>query len=209
MPLDAQKSLLRTKVRDLRRAAWRDGGAASAVRLKDNFTAAMAAMDFPPPGAAVAGYWAAGGEMDLGPLLAHLDGAGYACALPVVAARRAPLVFRRWRPEMELIEGPLGIGQPGPEAAELRPRVVLCPLLAFDGEGFRLGQGGGYYDRALGALRAAGPVAAVGIAFAVQQVEAVPRDRRDQRLDWAVTEQGAIRFGIQDNGLKQDLSPRP
>jgi 5-formyltetrahydrofolate cyclo-ligase len=76
----------------------------------------------------------------------------------------------------------------------MTPRVVLVPLLAFDREGYRLGYGGGFYDRTLMALRAAGPVLAVGLAYAAQEVPAVPRDANDRRLDWIVTEAEAIRM---------------
>ena len=71
--------------------------------------------------------------------------------------------------------------------------MLLVPLLAFDRKGYRLGYGGGYYDRTLAMLQEKGPVLAIGIAYAAQQVESVPREATDQRLDWIVTEEGAIR----------------
>jgi 5-formyltetrahydrofolate cyclo-ligase len=67
-------------------------------------------------------------------------------------------------------------------------------VLAFDRRGYRLGYGGGYYDRTLAALRAERAVTAIGIAFAAQEVSAVPHDRHDQPLDWVVTEREAIRM---------------
>ena len=69
------------------------------------------------------------------------------------------------------------------------------PLLAFDGQGTRLGYGGGYYDRTLAALRAAGAVRAIGIAYAGQEVPKVPHGPHDQRLDAVLTENGLTRFG--------------
>ena len=85
---------------------------------------------------------------------------------------------------------------PSPTAAApaLIPDLIIAPLLAFDRAGFRLGQGGGYYDRTLQALRAAGPVFVVGLAYAGQEVEAAPRDDHDQPLDAILTETGYHRF---------------
>ena len=72
---------------------------------------------------------------------------------------------------------------------------MLAPLLAFDARGYRLGWGGGYYDRTIEGLRGHGPLVAVGVAYAAQQVDKVPHSGRDQRLDWVVTEDGAVRVG--------------
>jgi 5-formyltetrahydrofolate cyclo-ligase len=68
--------------------------------------------------------------------------------------------------------------------------VVLVPLLAFDRRGWRLGYGGGYYDRTLRALRAEGPLLAIGLGYAAQEVAAVPHDEKDERVDLIVTERG-------------------
>ena len=76
----------------------------------------------------------------------------------------------------------------------ITPQVLIVPLLAFDGRGYRLGYGGGFYDRTLEGLRAAGPVTAIGFAFAAQEVAAVPIDATDQRLDMVVTEAGVRQF---------------
>ena len=138
-------------------------------------------------------YAERGDEIDVAPLLHHLHGAGYVCALPAVVTRKGPLVFRTWYPGMTLESGALGTGHPPAAAAAVTPDVVLAPLLAFDGEGYRLGYGGGYYDRTLTELRGAGTVLAIGIAYAAQQVDMAPRTEYDQPLDWIVTEEGAIK----------------
>jgi 5-formyltetrahydrofolate cyclo-ligase len=126
----------------------------------------------------------------------RLDAAGYCLALPYVDKKRHVLIFRDWRPGTAMIEGPFRIPEPTEAAAEITPTLLLVPLLAYDADGFRLGYGGGYYDKALAALRAAGgPVLAVGMAFAEQMVERVPHGDWDERLEWIVTERGAMPFG--------------
>ena len=91
--------------------------------------------------------------------------------------------------------GAFGIPAPPPEAAEVVPEVLLVPLLAFDRAGHRVGWGAGFYDRTLETLRAARAIIAIGVAFAVQEVDFVPHGPHDQPLDWIVTEAEAIRTG--------------
>ncbi len=195
MPLDDEKTRLRSLARRRRAAAHQAAGPAAGQALRDNFVAAKAAMGIPAAGPVVAGYWPLSGEMDVRVLLSHLHGEGFVCALPVVTAPDSPLLFRRWAPGAALERGRFGTRHPGPEEPDLRPDVVLAPLLAFDALGYRLGRGGGYYDRTVGTLRGDGPLLAVGIAYAVQQVDSVPHSGQDQRLDWVVTEERAMRCG--------------
>ncbi|HUF44987.1 MAG TPA: 5-formyltetrahydrofolate cyclo-ligase, partial [Aestuariivirgaceae bacterium] len=113
--------------------------------------------------------------------------------LPVVVARGQPLVFRAWAPGNPTVAGIWSIPVPLESAPELEPDVLIVPMLAFDGEGYRLGYGGGFYDRTLARLRAIKPVVAVGAAFAGQEVAQVPRGPHDEPLDWIVTEHGPKR----------------
>ena len=147
-----------------------------------------------PEGAAVSGFWPIGGEIDLTPLLRALAARGHAIALPVVVGRDRPLVFRAWREGDEMSEGAWGIREPLERAPEIAPRVLLVPLLAFDRAGYRLGYGGGFYDRSLEGLRARGAVTAIGAAWAGQEVPAVPHGAHDQPLDWMLTERECFRI---------------
>ena len=111
--------------------------------------------------------------------------------VPVIAGRDLPLRFREWTPGAAMEPGPFGASVPA-EGAWIDPEVLIVPLLAFDRQGYRLGYGGGYYDRTLERLRARHPVIAVGFAFAAQEVDAVPTEPTDQPLDLIVTETGVI-----------------
>jgi 5-formyltetrahydrofolate cyclo-ligase len=90
--------------------------------------------------------------------------------------------------------GPLGIPEPSPAAAELTPDILLVPLAAFDRLGHRIGYGAGHYDFTLAHLRKAKPITAIGLAFAAQQIEAVPALAHDVALDYVLTEAQAFDF---------------
>jgi 5-formyltetrahydrofolate cyclo-ligase len=138
----------------------------------------------------VAGYWPIKGELDSRPLLSALAARGRTLALPVVIAEGAPLEFRGWSPGTALIPAGFGTSVPPPGAPILVPGLVLVPLLAFDDALRRLGYGRGYYDITLRALRAAGPVTAIGLAFADQHYASVAPDPWDEPLDAVLTERG-------------------
>lgn len=143
----------------------------------------------PPPGAAVAGFWPMGTEVDVRPLLDALHTRGHALALPVTPRRGLPLEFRAWAPGEALVPGPFGTSHPG-SGGPVAPGFVLVPLLAFDRRGGRLGYGAGYYDRT---LRLFPDAFRLGVAFASQEVEEVPMEPHDMRLHAIATEQGVIR----------------
>jgi 5-formyltetrahydrofolate cyclo-ligase len=140
------------------------------------------------PGAVVAGYSPIRSEIDPAPLMRELAAKGVHLALPVIAARGQALRFRAWHPHDKLLPGPLGILEPSPAAAEIVPDIVLVPLAAFDRSGHRIGYGAGHYDRTLAQLRKSRAVIAIGLAFAAQEVEAVPALQHDVALDYVLTE---------------------
>ena len=139
----------------------------------------------------VAGYVPIRDEMEPGGAMAVLRHSGARLCLPVVTGKDAPLAFRAWDFGQPLIEGAHGIRIPGEDAETVAPDLLLVPLLGWSQEGGRIGYGAGHYDRTLAALRAAGPVIAVGLAFETQRVWDLPQEPHDQPLDWIVTESAA------------------
>ena len=133
-------------------------------------------------------------ELDPRPTLSELSARGCRIALPMVVGKGEPLLFRAWDGDEPLQDGPYGTMQPGDDADVLEPLLLLVPMLAFDRAGRRLGYGGGFYDRTLAALRGRFAVQAIGIAYAEQEVEAVPAGPEDARLDGVVTERAFIDF---------------
>ena len=139
----------------------------------------------------VAAFYPIGDEPDALALLRALADEGFTTALPVTARAR-PLTFRRWRPGEATFPGPMNIPEPPPEAGDVAPDLLFTPLAAFDRRGHRIGYGAGHYDRTLAGLRARGPIHAVGVAYSVCEVEAVPDEPHDQRLDFILTESELI-----------------
>ena len=131
-------------------------------------------------------------EIDPTPLMKTLHRVGHRLCVPVIQGRGVALKFREWQPGAEMIEGQFGALVPA-VGAWLKPRLLITPLLAFDANGWRLGYGGGFYDRTLERLRNARRTLAVGFAYSAQRVDAVPREPTDQPLDAIVTEQGLMR----------------
>lgn len=185
---DALKAAARRRAFAARKAAHSAGGAGAAEAAAAHFLAAFA----PQAGDMVAGYRPIRTEIDPTPLMRRLQEAGVALCCPVVEGPGAPLSFRRWRPGAPMIVGAFGAEIPA-EGAPAEPTLLITPLVAFDRDLRRLGYGGGFYDRTLAQLRARGPVRAIGLAFAAQEIAAAPSGPHDALLDGVVTEKGVIR----------------
>jgi 5-formyltetrahydrofolate cyclo-ligase len=180
----AAKALLRAQLRAARRDA-----AAEAPSAAEIAASAFPAEDlgaFP----IVAGYRAHGSEIDPWPLMRRLAEAGARLALPAAVTLDAPLVFRAYAPGDALAPDAAGMAAPTEGAQTLTPDLVIVPLLGFDGQGGRIGQGGGHYDRTLAALRAVRPAFAIGLGYAAQEVARIPAEPHDQALDAILTEKG-------------------
>ena len=179
---------------DLRRAALeRRAGVPEDVRLAFVARAMLEGLALAKEhrGRVAAGYWPIRGEADPLPLLAALAAAGLATALPRIAGRGQPLAFHVWRRGDPLVGGPLGLREPLADTPAADPDLVFVPLAAFDRAGHRLGYGAGYYDATLAALAARRPLA-IGLAFSVQEVAAVPAEAHDHPLAFVITERELI-----------------
>ena len=189
LPAGQSKSDLRASALAARDALSSEARAAAA--------AAIAARGLPvaiAPGIIVSAYSPIRSEIDPAPLMRALGTQGARLALPAVLARGKALAFRAWSPNDRLMLGPLGILEPSPAAAEVVPDILLVPLAAFDCLGHRIGYGAGHYDYTLAHLRKVKPVTAIGLAFAAQEIDAVPVLQHDERLDYVLTETRCFDF---------------
>ncbi|MGE0665201.1 MAG: 5-formyltetrahydrofolate cyclo-ligase [Sphingomonadales bacterium] len=187
--MEPSKSELRREAATARSALARVAG-----DIGDRLITSFASVVLLKPSRTVAGYHRFRDEADPLPILRFLFASGWTCALPVPVDGPEGLVFRTWEPGGELVTGRYSIPHPPETSPEVRPDVVLVPLLAYDGSGRRLGYGAGYYDRALANLRRTGHALAVGVAYAGQRVDLVPALDHDEPLDMVVTEQDALDF---------------
>lgn len=185
----AMKDALRREALARRAALDPEARTAAAATL-----AAMADRLPLAPGAIVSGFHAIRGEIDVAPLLAALAARGHPLALPALVGAD-DMVFRAWTPDAALVPGTFGLREPPADAPERDPALLLVPLAAFDAAGNRIGYGRGYYDRALTRLDS-GPArpTAVGVAFSVQEVAAIPAEPHDRPLDFILTETGLHAF---------------
>lgn len=168
-----------------RRAALSDADhRALSARIVEHLRAALA----PPRIAAFC--WPIKHEPDVRAVIDHWRASGSRAALPVVIAENTPLAFRDWQPDTPLAPDRYGI--PTPSRGDfITPDLILLPLNGFDSAGYRLGYGGGFFDRTLAALQPR-PLA-VGVGFEINRLTSIHPEAHDQRLDWIVTEDGAYR----------------
>ena len=187
---DTAKAAMRRRARTLRAGLTAADNERAVARMTDLLLAACPVT----AGLTVAGFYPIRDEPDIRPLLHRLAAEGCRLALPRVTAPQQPLTFHVWTPGDPLATDRAGVPAPDASAPRCGPAVILTPLLAFDRAGYRLGYGGGFYDRTLAALRADGqkPLAA-GLAQAVMEVAEIPRSGHDQPLDLIITEREVIR----------------
>ena len=130
-------------------------------------------------------YWPFKGEYDVRRIARQLHARGTRLALPVVVEKNRPLVFRPWTPEAKMVPGIWNIPVPA-EGPAVEPDALLVPLVGFDGDGYRLGYGGGYYDRTLASLRRR-PLT-IGIGFELAELPTIHPQPHDIPMDAIVTE---------------------
>ena len=187
--IEDAKANLRAMART-RRAAIRDGERHEAAGAgAEHFFAGVQLS----PADVVAGYWPIRDEFDCRPVLTRLMDSGQPVCLPIVAGEGLPLEMRLWEQGAPLLPSGFGTLAP-PETAPLAdPDIIIMPLLGFDKHGTRLGYGGGYYDRTIAGLKKRPRL--IGLAFASQELEHIPRDTHDVPLEAVVTEAGFRHFG--------------
>jgi len=186
--IEAEKALLRKTARTRREALSPQFRSEASNAISFHFFDKVA---FAPEDA-IAGYWRIRDEVDCQPILVRLMDGGQTVILPVVSGVEEPLDFRVWHADAPLYEAGFGTLAPSDLAPRSEPDLILMPLLGFDRAGTRLGYGGGYYDRTLASLRKRPML--VGLAFAAQGFDHIPREPHDIPLDAVVTEDGVEFF---------------
>jgi 5-formyltetrahydrofolate cyclo-ligase len=184
--LAAAKQQLRNTMRTLRRA---EAPRAAAAAIEAARLLPLARL---PAFASFSVYMPLGSEFDPWPLAERLAATGAIIALPCAESPDLPMIFREYDGRETLVDDACGIPAPPKDARVVHPDLVICPLLAFDRRGHRLGQGAGYYDRALADLRTRKQPFVLGLGFAVQEVVEAPADALDQPMDAILTETGYI-----------------
>ena len=147
------------------------------------------------PGSVVSGYFPIRDEIDPLPLLTGVIEWGMQVVLPVILAKATPLIFRTWQPGDVLETKPFGLKEPLASAKVALPDILLVPLSAFDSAGFRIGYGGGYFDRTLDLYRKNRKITAIGVAYDEQEVPCFAHEPHDQTMDYLITPTGVRTFG--------------
>ena len=187
--IEKAKAALRTTAHANRAALSAEERADAARQVTHHFFQSFAL----GPTDVVAAYWRIRDELDCQPILIGLMDSNQTVVLPVVLGPDQPLDLRVWEQGASLYEAGFGTLAPSELAPRREPDVVLMPLLGFDKHGTRLGYGGGYYDRTLAAMQKTPRL--IGLAFAAQELESIPREAHDVPLDAVITEAGIRYFG--------------
>ncbi|MEM7679640.1 MAG: 5-formyltetrahydrofolate cyclo-ligase [Pseudomonadota bacterium] len=152
----------------------------------------------PDPSQVISAYWPKGRELDTAPILERLLEDGFTCALPVMQDKTLVMNFACWVERIAMRRGRFDIMEPDSKDY-IEPDILIVPMLAFDRRGYRLGQGGGYYDSTLADLRARRDILAVGYAYASQAcLFNLPTEDHDQKMDLIITPQGVHDFREKD-----------
>lgn len=182
----ALKAALRKQQKALRLQAFERHAATAPGALRGH---GLGFAGVPAP-AWVSAFYPIDDELDPMPLLERAIGEGYGVCLPVMEGMGKPLVFRAWKPGDPLNEVKWGIKEPLASAPVVEPDIVLAALLAYDDRGYRLGYGGGFYDRTIARLKTIKPAVVIGLAYDELRVDAVPHNDYDQPVDWILTPSG-------------------
>lgn len=186
--LAAWRNVERKRLRAERLLLSVDERSAAASRIADTLNTLITRRLGDPARRVISGYWPIKAELDLRFWMTDLHQRGARVALPVVVEQRRPLLFRAWQPGAAMERGIWNIPVPLADADVLAPEIALAPLVGWDGGGYRLGYGGGYFDRTLAALRPRPYV--IGVGLQASRIDSIRPQPHDIRLDAIVTEEG-------------------
>ena len=161
------------------------------AQYQATITATLLAQFSPEPNAVVALYWPFKGEFDPRHVVRQWRERGARSVLPVVLAKAQPLQFREWWPGVATRPGVFDLPVPQ-DTAVLVPDLILMPPIGFDAQCYRLGYGGGYYDRTLADLRGR-KVQRIGVGFELGRIDTIHPQNYDIPMDLVVTEAGVFR----------------
>ncbi len=187
MDLSEQKAAARKVAFAARKTAHDLGGDSAGCALLSTYLEGL------EPFETISAYMPIKTEISPLPVMQELCKKEKTLCVPVIQEVGLPLLFSVWTSGCEMVEGPFGAKVPA-EGQYVDPDVIIAPLVAFDRRGYRLGYGGGFYDRSIEGLLAKKPVVVVGFAYAAQEMPKIPTEPTDQRLDAMVTEQSILRF---------------
>jgi 5-formyltetrahydrofolate cyclo-ligase len=142
----------------------------------------------------IGGFLPISSEINPNPLMQELVKNGARLCLPRTSPITKAINFHAYKFGDKLEKGPLGIQEPSHASELLHPNVILVPFLAFDERGYRLGYGGGYYDRAISCMRKIKEIITIGVGFDGQKLDAIPNESHDEKLDYIITESKLYKF---------------
>ncbi len=188
MDLKNIKANLRKDASSIRKQAYKNDDGSAIFRIQAFFIDNIKLTS----NTVISAFLPIGSEIDLRPMLSDLSEDNHIITLPCVVGDNMPLLFRHWQLGDPLIKESFGTMAPKNNAIEYIPDILLVPMLAFDNQGYRLGYGGGFYDRSLEKIRAVKKITAIGVAYGEQQIDKIPHDHHDQPLDMIITDEGII-----------------
>ncbi len=187
---DPNKKDIRIYARSIRQDIHQKNGREFSEKINDHFFQTQHFM----PRTVFAAYYPIGSEVNSRPLMDTLNEQGHLTALPIITSKEEPLIFRLYRSGDALTKGSFGVPEPSSHMPSIIPDFLIIPMLAFNSQGYRLGYGTGFYDRTLEDLRRIKPIKAIGVAYSGQKNDDVPFEDHDEKMDWIITEKGAIKF---------------
>tara|TARA_A100001011_G_C14182995_1_gene787736 strand:- start:194 stop:799 length:606 start_codon:yes stop_codon:yes gene_type:complete len=191
-----KKKIARVDAKLRRQEAYERIGSKASIKVADFFESFFQYDERSAGINVVAAYISIKTELNLQPTIARLLKIGKTICLPIIVNQNEPLIFNQWNGKSELTIGQFNVLIPT-TGQKIEPDLIICPLLSYDEQGYRLGYGGGFYDRTIaGFEKQKRPIFAFGCGYAEQlSKEKLPVDQNDKKLNGMVTEKGLVFFG--------------